>query len=71
MEGWNVNVREDEALDRKKIKRLALEYDFPTVGDLFRHLVGRVISGEITLSHDTAKYARMDNGVQHERKRSA
>lgn len=62
MEGWNVNVREDEVLDRKTIKHLVLKYDFKTPGDMFRHLVERVISGEITLSNGNRNYARTHNG---------
>ena len=60
---WQIRIPEDEELDRRDVKRLLLEYDL-TPGAAFRQLIRRVQSGEIVLFNDTAKNARLHNGVK-------
>lgn len=55
---WQIRIPEDEELDRRKVKRLLLDYDM-TPGAAFRQLIQRVQSGEITLFHDTLKNTRV------------
>lgn len=60
---WQIRIPEDEELDRRKVKRLLLDYDM-TPGAAFRQLIRRVQSGEITLLNDTPKNAQVHNGVK-------